>query len=67
MQMKGLHLAFYHRLFSPDRGDTGDELVTQLCPKRVFPRLFLSELACLDPIKRTVNQSICFNLHKFAF
>jgi hypothetical protein len=65
--MKGLHLAFYHRLFSPDRGDTGNELVTKLCLKRVFPCLFLSELACLNPSKNAVNQSICFDLHKSAF
>jgi hypothetical protein len=43
MQMKGLHLAFHRRLLSPDRGDTGNELVTKLCPKRVFFCLLLSE------------------------
>ena len=65
--MKGLHLAFYHRLFDMDRGATGNELVTKLCLKRVFSCLFLSKLACLNSNENAANQSICFDLHKFAF
>jgi hypothetical protein len=67
MQVKDLHLAFNYRLFGPNRRDTGNELLTELCPERVFSCLFLSELTCFNLIEITVNQLVCYRLRKFAF
>jgi hypothetical protein len=66
MQIKSLYVAFKHRLSGRDRKRKGNDLVTILCPKRVFPCLFLSSLTGFVLIESAVNQSICFDLRKVA-
>ena len=67
MQVKGLYSAFNYRLFSQDRRDRGNELVTKLCPKKAFSCLFLSKSTCVNLMENTVNQLVCTDLHRFAF
>jgi len=66
MRIKGSLLTYKHRLFGLNGQNTGNDLVTELCPKRTFPCLSLSFLPALELMKITVNQLICFNLLKIA-
>jgi hypothetical protein len=62
VQTKVSHQASNNRLSNNDIGRTGNDLVTELCPKRIFPCLFPSLSTSFVMIKNVMNQLICSDL-----